>query len=252
MVVGIDFGTTFTGVAYAQSGSINLALGSSKIADKVIIIRGWPGANSQAEKTPTILSYHTSPPTWGAKVKTNDGLQVSRFKLGLQENIEDHYSNCVQGLNDELPEGSLSSRYWSHPLLPQKKPLDYVADYLTCVCQYVLNDRLPRQFGSEFLQNQQISYVLTVPAIWSEKAKELTREAALRAGVPRRDLTLITEPEAAALYCATLCNEVDLHIGDRFLVCDAGGGTVVCLSSVFSDSIGSYILWCGQESPFRY
>jgi len=38
---------------------------------------------------------------------------------------------------------------------------------------------------------------------------------------------LITEPEAAALYCATLCKEVDLKIGNRFLICDAGGGTVV-------------------------
>jgi hypothetical protein len=46
-----------------------------------------------------------------------------------------------------------------------------------------------------------------------------------------RKLMLITEPEAAALACATLCDEVDLREGDRFLVCDAGGGTVVCIRS---------------------
>src|SRR5579864_3174404 len=40
---------------------------------------------------------------------------------------------------------------------------------------------------------------------------------------------LITEPEAAALYCATLCRQVDLKVGNRFLICDAGGGTVVCI-----------------------
>lgn len=37
----------------------------------------------------------------------------------------------------------------------------------------------------------------------------------------------ITEPEAAALYRATLCNETCLRERDRFLVCDASGGTVV-------------------------
>jgi len=78
------------------------------------------------------------------------------------------------------------------------------------------------------LQNQQISYVITVPAIWSDKAKDLTRQAAIAAGILGKKLTLITEPEAAALFCASLCQEVDLQEGDRFLICDAGGGTVVC------------------------
>ena len=91
---------------------------------------------------------------------------------------------------------------------------------------------LPNRFGERFLQNQKLSYVLTVPAIWSDKAKELTRQAALTAGIKRENLTLITEPEAAALYCATLCNEVDLQPGDRFMICDAGGGTVVCFLQI--------------------
>ena len=85
---------------------------------------------------------------------------------------------------------------------------------------------LPRQYGQGFLRNQQISFVITVPAIWKDSAKSLTRQAAVRAGIPDRKLELITEPEAAALYCATICREVDLRDGDRFVVCDAGGGTV--------------------------
>jgi len=72
-----------------------------------------------------------------------------------------------------------------------------------------------------------IAYVITVPAIWKDSAKALTRQAAEQAGIPKKDLDLVTEPEAAALYCATLCVEADLQDGDRFIVCDAGGGTVV-------------------------
>jgi hypothetical protein len=60
--------------------------------------------------------------------------------------------------------------------MPSKQAVDYCADYLTQVVQYVSQVTLPRQYGKQFLQNQQISYVITVPAIWSDKAKELTRQ----------------------------------------------------------------------------
>ena len=80
------------------------------------------------------------------------------------------------------------------------RAVDYAADYLTAVCDYVKNETLHRHFGEQFLQRQKISYVITVPAIWSDKAKDLTKQAAQRAGIARRKLVLITEPEAAAPY----------------------------------------------------
>ena len=75
------------------------------------------------------------------------------------------------------------------------------------------------------LANPQI--VLTVPAAFDASARELTREAALAAGLPA-DLILIEEPQAA-LY-AWLADSgdgwrKDLQAGDTLLVCDIGGGT---------------------------
>ncbi len=69
--------------------------------------------------------------------------------------------------------------------------------------------------------------VLTVPASFDTVARELTREAALAAGLPA-DLILLEEPQAA-LYC-WLADQGDrwrnsLAVGDRLLVCDVGGGT---------------------------
>lgn len=57
------------------------------------------------------------------------------------------------------------------------------------------------------------------------------REAAVRAGIVNRDdhperLMLISEPEAAALYCEKKCDQWNLRHGDKFMICDAGGGTV--------------------------
>ena len=74
---------------------------------------------------------------------------------------------------------------------------------------------------------QSSSVVLTVPASFDAAARELTREAALAAGLPQ-DLTLLEEPQAAVY------NWLDdmqdrwrrvLSVGDTLLVCDVGGGT---------------------------
>ena len=69
--------------------------------------------------------------------------------------------------------------------------------------------------------------VLTVPASFDASARELTREAALAAGLPE-DLVLLEEPQAA-LY-AWLADRGErwrrlLKVGDCLLVCDVGGGT---------------------------
>ncbi|HUG91279.1 MAG TPA: Hsp70 family protein [Planctomycetaceae bacterium] len=69
--------------------------------------------------------------------------------------------------------------------------------------------------------------VLTVPASFDAAARELTREAALAAGLPE-DLILIEEPQAAVY--AWLADAGDrwrrmLSVGDSLLVCDVGGGT---------------------------
>ncbi len=73
--------------------------------------------------------------------------------------------------------------------------------------------------------NQQV--VLTVPASFDASARELTREAALAAGLPQ-DFVLLEEPQAAVY--SWLANTGDrwrktMGVGDKLLVCDVGGGT---------------------------
>lgn len=72
---------------------------------------------------------------------------------------------------------------------------------------------------------------MTVPAIWTDAAKNATLQAAERAGLGNRhDLRLISEPEAAAVYTLKAIQPNHLKIGDNFVVCDAGGGTVDLIS----------------------
>lgn len=40
---------------------------------------------------------------------------------------------------------------------------------------------------------------------------------------------VFSEPEAAAVHCAHLTNLHQLRPSQNFMICDAGGGTVVCI-----------------------
>ena len=69
--------------------------------------------------------------------------------------------------------------------------------------------------------------VLTVPASFDASARELTREAALAAGLPE-DLVLLEEPQAATYAWLNAVGDrwrKLLKVGDRLLICDIGGGT---------------------------
>ncbi|HZN36049.1 MAG TPA: Hsp70 family protein [Pirellulaceae bacterium] len=69
--------------------------------------------------------------------------------------------------------------------------------------------------------------VLTVPASFDAAARELTREAALTAGLPA-SLILLEEPQAAVYAWLTAAGEKWrrlLRVGETLLVCDVGGGT---------------------------
>jgi hypothetical protein len=86
--------------------------------------------------------------------------------------------------------------------------------------------------------------VLTVPASFDAAARELTREAALAAGLPQQ-FVLLEEPQAAVY------NWLDdtgdrwrrmLKVGDILLVCDVGGGTTDLTLVGVSEENGELVL----------
>uniref|UniRef100_A0AAV2LAZ6 Uncharacterized protein n=1 Tax=Knipowitschia caucasica TaxID=637954 RepID=A0AAV2LAZ6_KNICA len=85
------------------------------------------------------------------------------------------------------------------------------------------------------------TWVLTVPAIWDDAAKQFMREAATRAGIVSKDsknrLVIALEPEAASIWCKKLPangfltdnhsrKEHLLTPGTQYIVVDCGGGTI--------------------------
>jgi hypothetical protein len=78
---------------------------------------------------------------------------------------------------------------------------------------------------------------VTIPAQWSDEAKNLTFRALVKSGFTKRffrnlqGTLLITEPEAAALYCAKKLMPEDEYEAEDFL--SAGDCFVVSLTQCF-------------------
>ncbi|XP_053392729.1 heat shock 70 kDa protein 12B-like [Mercenaria mercenaria] len=73
-----------------------------------------------------------------------------------------------------------------------------------------------------------ILYVLTVPAIWDERAKQFMRRAANKADISNRQLTFALEPEAASIWCQVVTDDTLTGISEplaKYMVVDLGGGT---------------------------
>ncbi|MDX2037791.1 MAG: Hsp70 family protein [Isosphaeraceae bacterium] len=113
---------------------------------------------------------------------------------------------------------------WGAPTDSRKvSPIDASAAYL----QHI-RDAWDVTFALEdpeaLFERQEV--VLTVPASFDEAARELTVEAAKRAGYP--PLVLLEEPQAA-FYCWILTHQDgwqrEVRAGELILVCDVGGGT---------------------------
>lgn len=90
---------------------------------------------------------------------------------------------------------------------------------------------LEQKLGAAILRTVPLSFCLTVPAIWSELAKEKTLKACKNAGITSEsDIMIVSEPEAAAIYALHGLDPHGLQTGDTFVLCDAGGGTVDLIS----------------------
>ncbi|KAK7539977.1 hsp70-like protein [Phyllosticta citribraziliensis] len=113
-----------------------------------------------------------------------------------------------------------------------KSAKEVCEDFLTGLHHYTAMI-LAKKYSPEIYDITPVECWITVPAIWSDAAKNATRSAAMMAGFgsrPNDAVNIITEPEAAAL--AALKPHVDprsidpVHPGENILVCDCGGGTV--------------------------
>ncbi|KAJ4401976.1 hypothetical protein N0V85_005400 [Neurospora sp. IMI 360204] len=226
IIIGIDFGTTFSGVAYTWSNK----------GDKVQVITSWDADNyssSNEEKTPTTLSFiDPNQVNWGYSVP-KDADQVKWFKLLLLD-------------EEDLPaDVRVSSRIVEareYLRRHNKTPIEAIAVYLRCLWNHSIQ-RITESVSRALVNYSKFHVVMTLPAIWPDYARARMREAANLAGIlgPRAagetELTFLSEPEAGAIATfADMEGRQDVKTGDTFVMVDCGGGTADVISYTVTDS----------------
>ncbi|XP_030581093.1 heat shock 70 kDa protein 12A isoform X4 [Archocentrus centrarchus] len=193
VVVAIDFGTTSSGYAYAFA----------KEPECIHTMRRWeggdPGVSNQKTPTTILLTpdrkfhsfgyaardfYHDLDPS-----ESKHWLYLEKFKMKLHTTANLSIDTDLHAANGK-----------------RVKALDIFAYALAFFKEQALKE-LSDQTGGEF-DNNDVRWVITVPAIWKMPAKQFMREAAYKSGlVPRENpeqLIIALEPEAASIYCRKL------------------------------------------------
>lgn len=234
-VAAIDFGTTYSG--YAFSGKDDFEKDPLKIS-----ANHWnAGARSLiSHKAPTCLLLKPD------KTFMSFGYEAENDFTNMAQEDDDDDSD------DEKEKPDFNKYYYFHRfkmVLHNNKDLSRTTEVVdemgkslpaievfTHAIQY-LKDHLFSSLKDSFsgITHRDIKYVLTVPAIWNDNAKQFMRLAATRAGISPDNFSIALEPEAASLYCQhhsvdTENGEKELfkktaRSGDAYMVVDLGGGT---------------------------
>ncbi|KAF8436715.1 hypothetical protein BGX38DRAFT_1213699 [Terfezia claveryi] len=228
LIVGIDFGTTYSGVAWAFTGD-----------KKVRTIRKWPGEVLQMDKVKTELAYKNDGVKykWGFDVKKDVTNSLRWFKLLLHNTDDGNRSLYSQDHEDNISREKFRRLKQTIDAMPDgKTPCDLTRDYLKALHNHLMVT-LGKQFLPSFIKTLgkevPVYYYLTVPAMWSTKAKELTLKGAKAAGIGELGpIRLVSEPEAAAAHCFTQYQgtQHSLKVNDVYVIADCGGGTVDMIS----------------------
>ncbi|KAF2671475.1 hypothetical protein BT63DRAFT_453870 [Microthyrium microscopicum] len=238
IVLGIDYGTTFTGLAWMQTTGHD-----SPGISNINTYRSWPAKD--APKVPSAKSYSKAEGrsrNWGYDI--DDKAIVMRWtKLELEpkEHLREELAilqELVKGLElvKNIRTNPLSGATADVPVHVSKSSEDIVRDYLRDVArewyQHV------RAQGQYIFNRVPLDIVITHPASWSYEARNKTyravRSAFSKVMFPTlRNVSFVSEPEASALTLVQdlLSKDRNSFIpGESFVLCDAGGGTVDLVS----------------------
>ncbi|GAA5810177.1 hypothetical protein MFLAVUS_003596 [Mucor flavus] len=261
-IVGIDFGTTFTGCSYANPRDVQVN-DNNAIHD---IKARWPGGDAVAYgKVPTLIMYDKKMKTkfWGQEAKQNarsykDLNLLSNFKcfpypetVEAQYGVENQETTTIKEANSYIFNSFINTSQTPHKdkkysVAKRIDSLQVCSDYLKEVKEHVIRriiaetkfKKSKKGFNlfSKSSENQpRIQFILTVPDHWTKFARESMVKIAIKATIIKEDelddLLIISELEAAALffekyYLDGIQNPEHPDDDPNFIVCDAGAQTV--------------------------
>ncbi|XP_072310783.1 heat shock 70 kDa protein 12B isoform X2 [Eucyclogobius newberryi] len=192
VVVAIDFGTTSSGYAFSFTHS-----------EAIHVMKRWEGGDPGVanQKSPTCLLltpdlrfhsfgysardfYHDLDPD-----EARHWLYFDKFKMKIHSTSDLSMETDLEAVNGQ-----------------KVRAIEVFAHALRFFREHALKEVMEQL--SLVMEAEEIRWVLTVPAVWRQPAKQFMREAAYLAGLVSPDcpeqLLIALEPEAASIYCRKL------------------------------------------------
>jgi len=219
VVAAIDFGTHGTGFAWAPVSQENAGLQERRIS----FYDNWAEQKVTYPKnrSAVLLDADGNLLAWGYRaISQMDTMPKDagwKLQVGFKMLLRD--VKAVAGTGAAAAGGRAG-------VVLAADPKDAYRLTVLCLEQVVTVAR--DKITASGYEEQDIRWCLTVPAMWLPYTRDLMYKAAVDAGLPDDPdrLLLAQEPAAAALYCAAKGETLLSTPGTRFMVVDAGGGTV--------------------------
>ena len=171
-----------------------------------------------SDKVPSEVAYKYEPDPaclWGFQIP--DIMPRTQWmKLGLVPDTKSEISSGIAFTYKDIRRADVPYHTSLHGV---------VTDYLRSLHKHIIK-MLRNKLGEAF-ETMSLEFVITVPAMWPDKAKMDTLACAEEAGFGKTSkIRIVSEPEAAAIHALRASNPHGLEVGDTIVLCDAGGGTV--------------------------
>ena len=214
VVVGIDFGSSGSGYAYSFMNDKN-------------INHGYISGGSVDNKVPT-------------EIILTDDYQILEFGAGCKQYLKEKgliSGNYFKGIKMNLYSKNKNIKAHNNgKIFDLSKVIEKVLEKLKSLALEEL-----RKLRSN-INESNIKWVVTVPAIWENFQKSIMMNSCVNAGLigkyDDKSLFFALEPEAASLYCSRNedINQDYLKKGKYYIICDLGGGTGDIVTHMVGDN----------------
>ncbi|KAF4554715.1 Hsp70 protein-like protein 2 [Elsinoe fawcettii] len=219
LAIAVDLGAVTTSVALLHE------FGKDQ-PGQIYVFEHWPGGNTKRIPTRVQFDEDGNVLKFGAQLMPSEDA-VEFFKLGLDA-------------GQPLPDGLTHKKIKRQCARAGKTVEGVVVAFLAKIHETVTTSKdLEARFTKQLLFTAKLEWILTVPAIWTDSAKDIMSRAAQKAGMV--DAMIISEPEAAAIYTIGAKQSFVPAEKETFVVCDIGGATI---------DIVTYRIW--QMSPLHF
>ncbi|XP_021353677.1 heat shock 70 kDa protein 12A-like isoform X3 [Mizuhopecten yessoensis] len=235
-VAAIDFGTTFSGVAYSFVGDYE----RQPLQIDARVWHSTKGTGVMSHKTPTclLLSSNKSFEAFGYDAEDQYAeLAEENAHYGYR-----YFKNFKMLLHtDEGLKRDAEIKDEQGHALPAMLVFSECIKYLRDETMKTLKTK------GDLIRANEVRWVITMPAIWGDSAKQFMREAAEQAGIERFQLVIALEPEAASIFTKEQLSQRKFNEdgtaflapydpGTKYMVVDLGGGTVdITIRQVLED-----------------